>query len=55
MKPSLRPDGQAGDDRALNDGMGIVQENQVVLAGARFAFIAIDQHVLRLGALLGNE
>ncbi len=33
----------------------IVQEDQVVLAGAGLALVAVDEDVLGLGRLLGNE
>ena len=46
----LRADGQAGNDGSFNHRMGIVQKNQVILAGARFALVAIHQHILWLGA-----
>ena len=51
----LRADGQAGDDGAFNDGVGIVQKDQVVFAGAGLALVAIDQNVFGLGGLLGHE
>ena len=51
----LRADGETGDDGAFNDRMRIVQKDQVVFAGARFALVAVDQHVLWLGRLLGHE
>ena len=51
----LGADGEAGDDGSFNDGVRIVQEDQVVLAGAGLAFVAVDQNVLGLGRLLGHE
>jgi hypothetical protein len=51
----LRADGQAGDHRAFNHRMRIVQKDQVILAGSRLALVAVHQHVLRLGRLLGHE
>ncbi len=51
----LRTDGQAGDDGSFDNGVGIVQKDQVILAGARLALVAIHQNVLRLGRLLGHE
>jgi hypothetical protein len=35
--------------------MRVVQENQVILAGSRFAFVAVHQHVFRLGRFFGNK
>ncbi len=51
----LRADGEAGDDGAFDDGVGIVQEDEVILAGAGLALVAVDEDVLGLGGLLGNE
>ncbi len=51
----LRADGEAGDDGAFNDSVRIVQKDQVIFAGAGLAFVAIDEDVLGLGGLLGNE
>ena len=55
MNPSLCADGQAGNDGALDHRMRIVQENQVILAGAGLALVAVHQHIFRLGDSLGNE
>ncbi len=54
-KAHLGADGQAGDDHTLDHRVGIVLEDQPVFAGARLALISVDQDVLRLGRLLGNE
>src|ERR1700733_518807 len=51
----LRANGQPGDHGAFDDGVRVVQEDQVVLAGAGFALVAVDQHVLGLLALFGHE
>ena len=47
----LRADGEARDDGSFDHGVRIVQEDQVILAGARLAFVAVDQNVLGLGAI----
>ena len=47
--------GQAGNDGSLNHGMGVVQKDEVVFAGAGLALVAIDEDVLRLGGLFGDE
>src|ERR1700761_81531 len=44
----LRPDGEAGDHGAFDDGMRIVQEDQVVFAGSGLTLITVDEHVLWL-------
>ena len=51
----LGADGEAGDDGAFDDRVRIVQEDEVIFAGARLALVAVDQDVLGLGGLLGNE
>ncbi len=51
----LGADGQAGDDDALDHGVGIVLEDQAVFAGAGFALISVDQDVFRFRGLLGDE
>ena len=44
-----------GDHHAFDDGVRIVLEDQPVFAGAGLALVAVAQHVLRLGRLLGHE
>ena len=51
----LRADGQPGDHGAFDDGVRVVQEDQVVLACAGLALVAVDEDVLGLLALLGHE
>ena len=51
----VRADGDGGDHGAFDDGVGVVLEDEAVLAGAGLALIAVAQHVLGLGALLGDE
>ncbi len=51
----MRADGDAGDHHAFDHRVRIVLENQPVFAGARFALVAVAQHVLWLGRLLGHE
>ncbi len=48
-------DGEAGDDGAFDDGVGILLEDEAVLAGAGFGFVAVDEDIFRLVGLLGNE
>ncbi len=55
MKPSFGADGEAGDDGAFNDRVRIVKEDEVILAGAGLALVAVDEDVFWLGRLLGNE
>ena len=55
MKPVFDANGQAGDDRTLNHRMRIVQEDQVILAGARLAFVAVDQTYFGLADCLGTN
>src|SRR5208282_1876545 len=52
---SVRADGDGGDHGAFDDGVGIVLEDEAVLARAGLALIAVAEHVLGLGALLGDE
>ncbi len=54
-KAHARAHRQAGDDGAFDHGMRIVQEDQVILAGSGLAFVAVDEDVLGLGGLPGNE
>ena len=51
----LGSNGQPGDNRAFNHRVRIVEEDQVILAGARLALVTVDQHVLRLGGLLRHK
>ena len=51
----LRADGEAGDHGAFDDRVRIVEEDDVILAGAGLGFVAVDQDVLRLVGLLGDE
>ncbi len=51
----LSADGQARDQRALDHRMRVVQENEAVFTGAGLTLVAIAEHVLRLGRLLGDE
>ena len=51
----LRPDGEAGDHGALDDRVRVLEEDDVVLAGAGLGFVAVDEHVLGLFRLLGHE
>ena len=51
----VRADGDGGDHGAFDDGVGIVLEDEAVLAGSGLALIAVAEYVLGLGALLGDE
>ncbi len=51
----LGADSEAGDDGAFNDRVRVVQEDQVILAGAGLGLVAVDQDVFGLGRLLGDE
>ncbi len=51
----LRADGEAGDHGAFDDGVRVVQEDDVVFAGAGLGLVAVDQDVLGLLGLLGDE
>ena len=54
-KAHFGADRQACDDDPFNYRVGIILEDQAVLAGARLAFISIDQDVLWFRRLLGNK
>ena len=51
----LRANREAGDHRSLDDRVRIVQEDDVVFAGAGLGFVAVDEHIFRMRALLGHE
>ncbi len=51
----LRADGEAGDHGAFDDRVRVVQEDDVILAGAGLGLVAVDQDVLGLVGLLGHE
>ena len=51
----LRADGEAGDHGALDDGVRVFEEEDVVLAGAGLGLVAVDQDVLWLRRGLGDE
>ena len=51
----LRADGEAGDHGAFDDGVRVMEEDDVILAGAGLGLIAVDEDVLGLFGLLGDE
>src|SRR5208283_2952244 len=51
----LGADGERRDHDAFNDSMRIMLEDQAVLARSGFALIAVAQHILWLGRLLGHK
>ncbi len=51
----LGADGESGNHDAFDDGVRIVLEDEAVFAGAGLALVAVAEHVLRLGRLLGHE
>ncbi len=51
----LGADGESGDHGALDDGVRVFKEDDVVFAGAGLGLVAVDQDVLGLFALLGDE
>ena len=55
MKPRFAPTAQAGDHRSLDDRVRIMQEDDVVFAGGGFGFVAVDENIFRMLALLGDE
>ena len=54
-KAHLCADGETGDHGALDHGVRIFKEDDVVLAGAGLGLVAVDQDVLGLFRLLGDK
>src|SRR5579859_3759747 len=51
----LRADSEAGDDGAFDDRVGVVQEDEVVFAGAGLGLVSVDQNIFGFGGLLWDE
>src|ERR1035438_916895 len=52
---AARPHRQPADHYPFDHRVRIMLENQPVFARAGFALVAVAQHILRLGRLLGHE
>ena len=48
-------DGEGRDDAAFENQVRVLLDQQPVLEGARLGLVGVDQHVVRLGLLLGHE